>query len=122
MKSNWLYIALYFVMFALHFVIWNYLNIGFETVFIRYYLFLTILFMMVVTVMSIFKIIYPNYLGFVFLGLVLVKLTLMMIVMNKLKISEVPDFKLHFIIPYLISLTLVTLYSISIIKKDEKNQ
>ncbi len=121
MKSNWIYIALYFVMFAIHFLIWNQLNIGFEDLFIRYYLFLTLLFMMVITVMSIFKTIYPNYLGFVFLGLVLIKLTLMMIVMKKLKISDVPDFKFHFILPYLISLTLVTLCSINIIKKDEKN-
>lgn len=122
MKNNILYIVLYFVMMAVHYFIWNQLGLGFESLFIRYYIFLTLLFVMVITVMNIFRMIYPDYLGFVFLGLVMVKLMLIMIATNKLKISEVPNYKYHFILPYLISLTLVTFYSVNLIKKDEKNQ
>jgi len=122
MKSNFVYIALFFLMFVLHFVIFRtYINCC-ETVFIKYYLFLTILFMMVITVMSIFKKLYPNYLGFVFMGLVMFKLAMMFLIMGKLHLQEVPYYKINFILPYLVSLTLVTLYSINLIRKDEKNQ
>lgn len=129
-KSNTIYVILFFLMFALHFFIWQNLNIGFETTFIKYYLFLTLLFMMVVTVISIIKKIYPNYVGFGFMGLVMFKLMLMLLVMKKLNLNEVPNYKVHFIIPYLIALVLETLYAVKIIQneevsetsKDEKNQ
>ncbi len=129
-KSNTIYIILFFLMFGLHFFIWQNLNIGFETTFIKYYLFLTLLFMMVVTVISIIKKIYPNYVGFGFMGLVMFKLMLMLLVMKKLNLNEVPNYKVHFIIPYLIALVLETLYAVKIIQneevsetsKDEKNQ
>ena len=120
-KSNFIYIAIYFLMFLVHFIFFqNYVKCC-EVAFIKYYLFLTLLFMMVLTVMSIFKKIYPDYLGFVFMGLVLFKLAMMFIIMNKLDLNEVPNYKLHFIIPYLVSLTLVTLFSVKLIQKDEKN-
>ena len=122
MKGNFLYIALYMVMFVMHFALFKtYVNCC-DTVFIKYYLFLTLLFMMVITIMSIFKNVYPEYLGFIFMGLVLVKLAMMFLIMNKLNLNEVPNYKLHFILPYLVSLTLMVLYSVKLIQKDEKNQ
>ncbi len=124
-KNN-IIIILYFVMFAVHFVLWQFLVKSYETTFIKYYLFLTVLFMMVVTIMSIFRNIYPNYLGFVFMGLILFKLAMLFIIMNKLNLREVPHYKLQFIIPYLVALTLETMYSVNLIqadgKKHEKNQ
>ncbi len=130
LKNNTLYIVLYFLMFFIHFGIWQFLKVGFETTFIKYYLFLTVLFMMVITILSIIKKIYPDYIGFVFMGLVMFKLMVMFLIMKKLNLGEVSHYKIHFIIPYLISLLLETLYSIKLIKneeiaeneKDEKNQ
>lgn len=128
--NNNLLIALYFIMFAVHFVLWQSLGIGFETTIIRYYLFLTILFMMVLTIVSIFKMIYPEYLGFVFLGLVMFKLAMVFIIRKKLNITEIPNYKFHFILPYLFSLFLETVFTVNMIRsvdkkdaeKDEKNQ
>ncbi|MCB4234928.1 hypothetical protein LDL59_06925 [Kaistella anthropi] len=68
--------------------------------------------------------------GFGFMGLVMFKLMLMLLVMKKLNLNEVPNYKVHFIIPYLIALVLETLYAVKIIQdgevsessKDEKNQ
>ena len=114
MKNNFIYLSLYFAMFALHFVLFQKWVGCCETVFIQYYLFLSILFIMVITVMSIFKNLYPEYLGFIFMGLVMLKLSMMFLIMNKLKLSQIPNYKFHFIIPYLISLTLVTLYSVGL--------
>lgn len=109
-------------MFGLHFFIWQNINNGFETTFIKYYLFLTLLFMMVVTVISIIKKIYPNYVGFGFMGLVMFKLMLMLLVMKKLNLNEVPNYKVHFIIPYLIALVLETLYAVKIIQNEEVSE
>lgn len=106
-------------MFFVHFGIWQLLKVGFETTFIKYYLFLTMLFMMVITILSIIKKIYPTYIGFAFMGLVMFKLMIMFLIMKKLNLSEVPNYKMHFIIPYLISLLLETLYSVKLIQKED---
>lgn len=121
LKNNNLFIILYFVMFFVHFGIWQMLGLGFETTLIRYYLFLTILFMMVLTIISIIKKIYPDYIGFAFLGLVMFKLAMVFIIRKKLNITEVPNYKVHFIIPYLFSLLLETLFTVNVIKSNEKN-
>lgn len=118
-KSNTLYIALYFVMFFVHLGFWQYLKIGFETTFVKYYLFLTLIFVMVLTVLSIIKKIYPLYIGFAFLGLIMFKLMMMFLIMKKLHLSDVPNYKIHFIIPYLISLLLETLYAVKLLKVEE---
>lgn len=130
LKRNILYSALYFLMFFVHFGIWQALNIGFETTLIRYYLFLTIMFTIVLTIISIAKKLYPEYIGFVFLGLVMLKLSMVFIIRKKLNITEVPHYKFHFILPYLVSLRLETLFTVNVIQstekksaeKDEKNQ
>ncbi len=118
-KNNTLYILLYFLMFLVHFGIWQILKIAFETTFIKYYLFLTVLFMMVITILSIVKKIYPTYIGFAFMGLVMFKLMIMFLVMKKLNLGDVPNYKVHFIIPYLISLVLETLYSVKLLQTEE---
>ncbi|UOE42058.1 hypothetical protein MTP09_05330 [Chryseobacterium suipulveris] len=118
-KNNTLYIILYFLMFFIHFGIWQFLEVGFETTFIKYYLFLTVLFMMVITILSIIKKIYPTYIGFAFMGLVMFKLMVMFLIMKKLNLSEVPNYKIQFIVPYLISLLLETLYSVKLIRTED---
>lgn len=118
-NASWLYIIPFFILFFLHFAVWQNLVSGHEVVFIRYYLFLSVLFIMVFTILSIIKKIYPQYIGFTFLGLMLFKLSVMFLIMNKLSLSEVPYYKYHFIPPYLVSLLLETLYSIKLIKEDE---
>lgn len=120
LKGNTLYIILFIVLFFLHFFIWQTWVHDYEIVFVKYYLFLTLLFMMVLTILSIIKKIYPQYIGFTFMGLMMFKLAIMFLIMKKLHLSEVPHYKLHFIPPYLISLLLETLYAISLLK-DEKN-
>lgn len=121
MKNNSLLIIAFFVLVGVHFPIYR-ASVGCcENVFFRYYLFLTLVFMFVVTMMSLFKKLYPQYLGFVFMGLVMVKLSLMFILMDRLGIKDIPNYKFHFIIPYLVSLALVTLYSVNLLQKDEKN-
>lgn len=121
MKGNFKYIALYFLMFIVHFIIFKNTTDCCETIFIKYYLFLTLVFMMVITIMSIIKIVAKDYLGFIFMGLIFLKLILMFLVMNKLNLKEVPHYKLQFIVPYLISLVLITLYCIGLIRQNEKN-
>ncbi|MBW8360851.1 MAG: hypothetical protein K0M56_01545 [Kaistella sp.] len=118
-KNTTLYIILYFVMFFVHFGILQLLEIGFETTFIKYYLFLTVLFTMVITILSLIKKIYPTYIGFAFMGLVMFKLMIMFLVMKKLNLSEVPNYKVHFIVPYLISLVIETLYSVKLIQRED---
>ena len=64
---------------------------------------------------------YKPYIGFVFLGIVLVKLLLIKLYINHLNVTDLPNYKLHFIIPYLISIVLIVIFSVLIIneKTDE---
>ncbi len=125
LKPATLYTLLFYVIAFLHFGIWYFFVQAFPQTFIRYYLFLSILFIMVLTILSIAKRIYPEYLGFVFMALTMFKLAMFFIIRSKLNIDEVPNFKLHFIIPYLLALVLETLFAVGLLKdvsKDEKNQ
>ncbi len=119
-SKNIFFIA-YFLMFIVHFIIWKSLDLTNDVVFFKYYLFLTFLYLMVITILSLIKKIEPNYVGFGFLGLMMFKLTIMFLIMKKLNLSEIPYYKYHFIPPYLASLVLETLYAIKLIK-TEKNQ
>ncbi len=125
MKGNLLYPVLYFLMAGAHLMIWNMTGVGHDEVFLRYYLFLTVLFVLVLTVLTVVRRIYPDYVGFTFMGLIMFKLSMIFLVRQKLGITEVPHYKIHFIAPYLLALLLETLFAISLIKgvsKDEKNQ
>ncbi len=125
LKPATFYTVLFYVSAMVHLVIWYFFVQNFQETFIRYYLFLSLLFIMVLTILSIAKRIYPDYLGFVFMGLTMFKLAMFFIIRNKLKIDEVPHYKLHFILPYLLALVLETFFAVSLLKdvsKDEKNQ
>lgn len=125
MKGNNLYLVLYVLMVTVHFAIWKMTGMEFENIFFRYYLFLSVLFILVLTILSIVRRIYPNYIGFTFMGLIMFKLAMIFLIKNKLALSEVPNYKAHFIAPYLLALVLETLYAVNLLKsipKDEKNQ
>lgn len=121
LKKTTIYILLYFVMIALHFIIWKIWVADFESIFYKYYLFLSFIFIFVISNLIIFKKVFPGYIGFVFMGLLLFKLMIMFLIIQKLQLSIVPYYKLHFVLPYLISLLLETLFAVQLIK-DEKNQ
>ena len=121
LKKSTLYIALYFLLILLHFVVWKIWVQDFIEIFSKYYLFLSFIFAFVIGNLFIFKKVFPGYTGFVFMGLLLFKLAIMFLVMQKLQLSSVPYYKLHFILPYLFSLLLETLFAVQLIK-DEKNQ
>lgn len=120
LKGNLLYIIVYFGLLLSHFFIWKTWVQDNENIFVKYYLFLTLIFIMVLTILSLIKKIYPQYIGFAFMGLMMFKLSIIFLIMNKLKLTSVPDYKLHFIPPYLVSLLIETFYAISLLK-DEKN-
>ena len=120
-KKTALYIALYFTLVILHFAVWEFWVKDFEEIFIKYYIFLSFIFAFVVGNLVIFQKVFPGYTGFVFMGLLLFKLAMMFLVMQRIELSIVPYYKLHFILPYLISLVLETLFAVQLIK-DEKNQ
>ena len=116
-----LYIILYFVFAFLHYIIWQYTQEDHLAIFIRYYLFLSFLFIFVITILTLFHRIYPGYTGFIFMGLIFLKLSLIFVLMSTMKFSGVPNFKLHFIPPYLISLMLETLFAVQLLKNDKNH-
>ncbi|NRS92563.1 hypothetical protein HNQ03_001640 [Chryseobacterium sp. 16F] len=121
LKKTTLYIVLYILLVILHFGVWKLWVNDFAELFFKYYLFLSFIFIFVIGNLIIFKKVFPGYTGFVFMGLLLFKLMIMFLIMQKFQLSIVPYYKIHFVLPYLLSLLLETLFAIQLIK-DEKNQ
>lgn len=120
-KKTTLYIALYFLLVLVHYIIWKLWVQDFAQIFYRYYLFLSFLFLFVLTMLTLSHRLYPEFTGFVFLGLIFVKLSLIFVLLNQMKFASIPNFQLHFITPYLYSLVLEVLFAVHLLK-DEKNQ
>ena len=120
-KLSTYFIVAYILMFFLHFFIWEMWVKEHQLVFLKYYLFLTFLYMMVLTILSILERIYPQYIGFGFMGLVMFKLAIMFLVMKKLDLQVVEGYKLHFIPPYLLSLVLETLYAVRLLNAEKNH-
>lgn len=120
-KKTLLYIVAFATLVIIHYFIWEtYVNDHEET-FRNYYFFLGALYITALLVLLVGEKFYPGYIGFIFMGLLLFKLMIMFVVMQKLNLSEVPNSRTHFIVPYLLSLLLETLFAVKLIK-DEKNQ
>jgi len=119
-KSNLIISVIFFLTFIIHFAIWKFVFHLDEVTIIKFYLFLTIIFMMMITLIILINKILPQYLGFAMIGLIVMKFGLMFLVKNKLHFEAIPNYKFHFIIPYFILTTLLTYYAIQLINYDKK--
>lgn len=106
--------------FIAHLFIWMQIE-GLEPVLIiKFYLFLSIMFMMLVTVINIINRTVPEFLGLSFIGIILLKFVLMYLIRMKLDFEEVPHYKYHFIIPYFVLTGLLTYYTIQLLNHEQK--
>lgn len=119
-KSNLIISVIFFLTFIIHFAIWKFAFHLDEVTIIKFYLFLAIIFMMILTLIILINKILPQYLGFAMVGLIVMKLGLMFLVKNKLHFEAIPSYKFHFIVPYLIMTALLTYYAIQLINYDKK--
>lgn len=107
------FVLFFLVSSIIHFFFWEYP----KELFIKFYSFLLLIFTIVMVLVDQTNKYYKEYIGFVFLGIVLVKLLLIKLYINHLNVVNLPNYKLNFIIPYLISLVLIVIFSVSIINK-----
>ena len=119
-KSNLIISVLFFLTFIIHFAIWKFVFHLDEVVIIKFYLFLSVIFMMMITLLLIIDRTVPQFLGMSVLGLIIVKFGLMYLIKNKLHLEAVPNFKFHFVIPYFVLTALLTYYAIQLINYDKK--
>ena len=119
-KSNIVISVLFFLTFIIHFAIWKFVFYLDEVTIIKFYLFLSVIFMMMITLLLIINRTFPQFVGMSVIGLILVKFGLMYLIKNKLHFEMIPNFKFHFIIPYFILTALLTYYAIQLINYDKK--
>jgi len=91
-----------------------------EVVIVKFYLFLSIMFMMMITLIILINRVAPEFLGLSVIGLILLKFALMYLIRKKLNFEAIPGYKFHFIIPYFVLTTLLTYYAIKLINHDKK--
>lgn len=119
-KSNIVISVIFFLTFIIHFVIWKFIFHLDEVTIIKFYLFLSVIFMMMITLLLIIHRTFPQFVGMSVIGLIMVKFGLMYLIRNKLHFETIPNFKFHFIIPYFVLTALLTYYAIQLINYDKK--
>ncbi|SEH68404.1 hypothetical protein [Epilithonimonas hominis] len=119
-KSNLIISVIFFLAFIIHFAIWKFALHLDEVIIIKFYLFLCIIFMMMITLIVLISKIVPQFLGLAVIGLILVKFGMMYLIKNKLHFEEIPNYKFHFIVPYFVLTALLTYYAIRLINYDKK--
>lgn len=120
MKNNITIFSAYILMMLLHFFVWHFFqtqNIG---ILVKFYIYFSIIFVAVIALINIFNYLVPNYLGFVVIGIFCIVFMLAFVVKKNFNLDKIPYFRLHFILPVLGSLALVTFYSIRLLKNDKK--
>lgn len=119
-KNNVLWVG-FMLTFILHLVIWTQVENMQPNLIIKFYLFLGVMFMMLVTLINIINRTVPEFLGLSFIGIILLKFVLMYLIRMKLNFEEVLHYKYHFIIPYFVLTGLLTYYTIQLLNQEKKH-
>ncbi len=92
MKSNpnILVVVLLFLTFLIHFSLWKFVFHLDEIIIIKFYLFLSVMFMMMITLIILINRVAPEFLGLSVIGLILLKFGLMYLIRKKLNFETIP--------------------------------
>ena len=107
--------------FMIHLIIWTQVEQLTPKLLIQFYLFLSLMFLMLVTVINIIQRTVPEFLGLSFIGIILLKFMLMYLIRMKLNFEVVTHYKFHFIIPYFVLTGLLTYYTIQLLNQEKKH-
>ena len=107
--------------FMIRLIIWTQVEQLAPKLLIQFYLFLSLMFLMLVTVINIIQRTVPEFLGLSFIGIILLKFMLMYLIRMKLNFEVVPHYKFHFIIPYFVLTGLLTYYTIQLLNQEKKH-
>ena len=107
--------------FMIHLIIWTQVEQLAPKLLIQFYLFLSLMFLMLVTVINIIQRTVPEFLGLSFIGIILLKFMLMYMIRMKLNFEVVPQYKFHFIITYFVLTVLITYYTIQLLNQEKKH-
>jgi hypothetical protein len=121
-NPNILVTILFFLTFLIHFSLWKFVFHLDEIIIVKFYLFLSVMFIMMITLIVLINKIVPQFLGLSVIGLILLKFCLMYLIRKKLNLETIPDYKYHFIVPYFILTALLTYYAIRLINYDKKQE
>ncbi|MFP3590951.1 hypothetical protein [Chryseobacterium sp. SIMBA_038] len=119
-NPNILVVVLFFLTFLIHFSLWKFVYHLDEIIIIKFYLFLSVMFTMMITLIILINRVAPQFLGLSVVGLILIKFGLMYLIRKKLNLEVIPGYKFHFIIPYFVLTTLLTYYAVTLINHDKK--
>lgn len=116
------YYVLYFLgIEALHFVFMRFI-LEIETDFMPIYKFTTFVMALVLAIVVQLNMIARNYIGFLFLFVMGLKLFVAKIFMDRQEQLNSPDFKYSFVVLYLISLVLITVFLVKLLKQEENDK
>ena len=119
-NPNILVVVLFFLTFLIHFSLWKFVYHLDEIIILKFYLFLSVMFTMMITLIILINRVAPQFLGLSVVGLILIKFGLMYLIRKKLNLEVIPGYKFHFIIPYFVLTTLLTYYAVTLINHDKK--
>lgn len=127
MKNNYVRALPYFLV-SLFFAFLNYLFVSYilelEGDFMPIYFFTTVLCLVTLLMIAETDNLFHKWLGFIFIGIILLKLVAAKVFMNLYEEIDLPRYKYTFVFLYLINIALVTIYTARLLlnPKDDKKQ
>lgn len=118
-KKAFTYIAFFVVCVAVHFLILKF-GMGSETDFTSIYLFTTLVCVLTLLLIAEINSFFHKHLGFIFIGVIAIKLFSAKLFMDNSEQLNNGEFKYSFIVLYLISLVLITLFTAKLLLNPEK--
>lgn len=118
-KKAFGYIAFFLVCVGVHFLIMHF-GLKSDTEFASVYLFTTLVCALTLLLIVEINSFFHKYLGFIFIGVIAIKLFAAKLFMDNSEQLHNGEFKFSFIILYLISLVLITLFTAKLLLNPEK--
>ncbi|MFA5619899.1 MAG: hypothetical protein WDA08_06320 [Weeksellaceae bacterium] len=101
----------------LHFLLMKFINRS-EADFMPIYVFTTIVCIITLFLIAEANNLFHQYLGFIFIGIITLKLIAAKMFMNRFDAIDEPVYKFSFIVLYLISLVLITIFAAKLLLKN----
>lgn len=116
------YYVLYFIgIEAIHYAFMDFV-LESKTDFMPIYKFTTFILAIVLAIIVQLNMVAKNYIGFLFLFVIGLKLFVAKLFMDRQALLSIPEFKYSFVVLYLISLVLITVFLVKLLKQAENDK
>lgn len=109
------------LLIGVHWLVWKFYFAQPESLFFKYYAFLAVLYIFLITLMVLAVQLAKDFFAFMVIGLIFLKFLAMYIIRKKLMMSSLDAAGFHLVFPYFIMTILLTWFSAKLLAHDKKH-